>query len=43
MSANNAKIGRIIAINDDPENFAHKDKVYKVIKNFKKIDKSILN
>lgn len=42
-SANNAKIGRIVAINDNPENFVHKDKVYKVVRNFKEIDESILN
>ncbi len=42
-AANNAKIGRIVAINDDPENFVHRDKVYKVVKNFKQIDKNILD
>jgi len=33
-AANNAKIGRIIAINDDTENFIHKNEVYSVIKDF---------
>ena len=42
-AANNAKIGRIVAINDNPENFVHKDKVYKVVRNFKEINESILN
>lgn len=42
-AANNAKIGRIVAINENPENFQHKDKVFKVIKNFKEVDESILN
>lgn len=41
-SANNAKIGKIVAINKNPETFQHKDKVFKVIKNFKEIDESIL-
>ncbi len=38
MAANNAEIGRIIAINENPENFQHKDKVYDVIKNFKELN-----
>lgn len=42
-AANNAKIGRIVAINENPENFKHKDKVFKVIRNFKEVDESILN
>lgn len=42
-AANNAKISRIVAINDNPENFVHKDKVYKVVRNFKEINESILN
>ncbi len=42
-AAKNAKIGRIVAINDNPENFVHKDKVYKVVRNFKEINESILN
>lgn len=41
-SANNAKISKIVAINKNPETFQHKDKVFKVIKNFKEIDESIL-
>jgi len=40
-AANNAKIGRIVAINDNLENFAHKNDVYKVVKNFKEIDETI--
>lgn len=43
IAANNAKIGRIVAINENPENFKHKDKVFKVIRNFKEVDESILN
>lgn len=42
-AANNAKIGKIIAINPSPETFAHKDKVYTVIKDFTEFDKNILN
>ena len=42
-SANNAKIGRIIAINQNPDNFQHKDKVFKVIKNFKEANEELLN
>lgn len=41
-AANNAKIGRIIAINENPETFKYKDKVYKVIKNFKASDYSTI-
>ena len=33
-AATRANIGRIVAINDDPENFQHSDKVYKVVKDF---------
>ena len=42
-AANNAKIGKIIAINKSPEKFAHKDKVFKVIEDFTKIDETIFN
>lgn len=42
-AANRANIGRIVAINENPDNFPHKDKVFKVIKNFKEVDESILN
>lgn len=42
-SANNAKIGRIIAINQNPDDFQHKDKVFKVIKNFKEANEELLN
>ena len=42
-AANNANIGRIIAVNDNPETFVHKDKVFKVIQNFKELDETILN
>ncbi|MBR1942552.1 HAD family phosphatase [bacterium] len=41
-AANNAKIGKIIAINANPDDFQHKDKVYKVIKNFNEINEDIL-
>ncbi len=42
-AANNAKIGRIVAINEYPENFKHKDKVFSVIRDFTEIDENILN
>lgn len=41
-AANEAKIGRVIAINEHPETFKHKDKVYKVIRDFKEFDKSLI-
>lgn len=41
-AANNAKIGRIIAVNENPVEFKHKNDVYKVIKNFKELDYSII-
>ncbi len=39
-AARNAKIGKIIAINNEPETFEHKDKVYKVIKNFNELNEN---
>lgn len=42
-AANEAKIGKIIAINENPETFKHKDKVYKVIKDFTEFDRNLLN
>ena len=41
-AANNAKIGRVIAINENPDKFQHKDKVYSVIKDFKNLDYGII-
>lgn len=41
-AANEAKIGMVIAINDHPETFKHKDKVYKVIRDFNEFDKSLI-
>lgn len=40
-SANKANIGKIIAINDNPETFLYKDKVYKVLKNFNQLKEPI--
>ena len=41
-AANNAKIGKIIAINDNPNSFQHKDKVFSVIKDFNELDYSLI-
>lgn len=41
-AANAAGIGRVIAINENPETFKHKDKVYQVIKDFNEFDKNSL-
>jgi len=40
-AANNANIGTIIAINENPDKFQHKDKVYKVIKNFNELNEKV--
>ena len=42
-AANEAKIAKIIAINENPENFKHKNKVYKVIKDFTEFDRNIFS
>lgn len=41
-AANNADIGRIIAVNENPECFKYSDKVYSVIKNFNELDYSLI-
>ena len=42
-AANNANVGILIAINDNPDEFQHKDKVYTVIKDFTEFDRTILD
>lgn len=42
-AANNANVGTLIAINDNPDEFQHKDKVYTVIKDFTEFDRTILD
>lgn len=37
-AANNANIGTIVAINPNPETFPYKNKVYKVIENFRNLE-----
>lgn len=37
-AANNAKIGRIIAVNETPNKFQHREKVFDVIKDFNELD-----
>lgn len=41
-AAQSAGIEKIIAINENPKSFKHKDKVYQVIKDFTEFDKKIL-
>lgn len=41
-AANEAKIGKVIAIHENPDKFNHRDKVYQVIKDFREFDKNII-